>query len=235
MRVLTWNMGGFTPGLNSLEARARSWELLAEATPDVALIQEASVPIGIQGQLVGPDDRIASRIWAPELELSELRVLDGVREHGWVSCATVGTDLGPIKLVSLHARTQGSAIAHVEALLGELERELAGSFVLAGDFNTARLAEEIWPGYRHLEFFETAEERYGLFNCFWLTHGIERRTYFPKCEESGSPCRTITSSFPPILPSAWTRLRLWHTSPTARPATTRRSARNSRFPECRTR
>lgn len=64
---------------------------------------------------------------------------------------------------------------------------MAGSFILAGDFNSCRLAEKIWPGYGHLEFFEGAESSYGMANCFWNEHHREQRTYWKDCKDEGQP------------------------------------------------
>jgi hypothetical protein len=46
--------------------------------------------------------------------------------------------VGPIKLISFHAKTEGSAVAHIEALLGRLSKAIAASFILAGDVNSCR-------------------------------------------------------------------------------------------------
>ncbi len=135
----------------------------------------------------GPALGTEARIWAPQRALSEPLTLTGVREHGWVATASASSSAGPIKLISLHARTQGSAVAHIEMLLGRLSKATAASFILAGDFNSCRLAEQVWPGYRHLESFERAEDRYGMVNCFWKEHNREERTYWKACQDEGEP------------------------------------------------
>jgi len=191
MRVLTWNMGGFTPGLNSHTARENAWRRLAEVEPrpDLALLQEASAPPeGFPGHASGSASGIGARIWTPhDGALSRPSMLDGVGDHGWAATAQVHRERGSVDLISLHAKTQGSAIAHVEALLGRLSEFMGGSFILAGDLNSCRLAERVWPGYRHLEFFESAESSYGMVNCFWEEHQREERTYWKGCEDAGQP------------------------------------------------
>jgi endonuclease/exonuclease/phosphatase family metal-dependent hydrolase len=101
--------------------------------------------------------------------------------------AQASSAVGPITLISLHASPQGSSVAHIEELLDRLSAALAASFILAGDFNSCRLAEQVWPGYRHLEFFDCAETRYGMVNCFWREHSREQRTYWPGCRDAGKP------------------------------------------------
>jgi len=191
MRVFTWNMGGFTPGLNSHAMREEAWVCLTaiEPQPDLALLQEASAPPeGFPGHAIGPAGGIGARIWTPDdATLSRPSTLDAVGDHGWVATAQVHRPVGSIDLISLHAKTEGSAIAHVEALLGRLSESMGGSFILAGDFNSCRLAERVWPGYRHLEFFEGAESRYGMVNCFWEEHQREERTYWKGCKDVGHP------------------------------------------------
>lgn len=190
LRLLTWNMGGFTPGLNSRACRADAWRLLTEVSPvpDVALLQEASAPpSSVLGDATGPSSGIDARIWSASGAITEAASLEGVREHGWLASGRIFTAAGPITFLSLHARAQGSVVTHIEALLEGAAGQLDGSFVLAGDFNSCRLAEQTWPGYRHLEFFEGAEERYGMVNCFWREHGREQRTYWKGCSDGGQP------------------------------------------------
>ena len=73
---------------------------------------------------------------------------------------------------------RGSAVAHLEAIFAAIAPILAGrEFIVGGDFNSCRLAERRWRGYRHLEFFEGLEAR-GFHNCFYSLHEREQRTYF---------------------------------------------------------
>jgi exonuclease III len=190
MRVLTWNMAGFTPNLNSLAMRAKAWAHLAalDPQPDFALLQEASAPLeGFPGLVSGAAVGIQARIWTPSGALLEPSTLEDVRSHGWVAMGQASSSVGPITLISLHARTQGSAVAHIEELLDRLSGALGSSFILAGDFNSCRLADQVWPGYRHLEFFDGAETRYGMVNCFWRENNREQRTYWPGCRDAGKP------------------------------------------------
>ncbi len=64
---------------------------------------------------------------------------------------------------------------------------MGGSFILAGDFNSCRRAEQIWPGRRHLEFFEGAEGRYGMVNCCWKEHNRGERAHGKDCRDEGEP------------------------------------------------
>jgi endonuclease/exonuclease/phosphatase family metal-dependent hydrolase len=80
------------------------------------------------------------------------------------------------------------AVANIEALLERVKDRIAEPpFILAGDFNSCRLAENSWPGYPHKEFWERVEADYGMFNCMWRLNEEERRTYWRNCEDAGTP------------------------------------------------
>jgi hypothetical protein len=196
MRVLSWNMAGRSPGLQATTLHERAWEALLaiQPRPDAALLQEATAPpVGLgntpsAGGLAS-DVRADSLIWAPGLELLGGERLEGVREHGYATTARVAVNDRELALISLHAETKlPGAITHVEALLDRLDPWIGrGSFILAGDFNSCRLAHKSWPRHRHLEFFERAEADYRMFDCYWRLHGEERRTFWWRCQDKGTP------------------------------------------------
>jgi endonuclease/exonuclease/phosphatase (EEP) superfamily protein YafD len=196
VRVVSWNMGAWTPALRDSSRRENAWERLVELRPqpDLALLQEATdapARLGLESQLggLGNGRAIGSLIWSPRLPLVEPARLQGIGEHGYIATGRVASGDREIALVSFHARTGGpGSIAHVEALLDRLGDWISRrSFILAGDFNSCRLANEAWPGYRHLEFFKRVEADYGMFNCYWQKHGEERRTYWKDCQGAGNP------------------------------------------------
>jgi len=56
-------------------------------------------------------------------------------------------------------------------LLARLSDWMSGeSFLLAGDFNSCRLADKRWPEWHHLELFERIEADFGILNCYWHLH-----------------------------------------------------------------
>jgi hypothetical protein len=81
-------------------------------------------------------------------------------------------------LVSLHAWTTPAVVPHLNAIFDQLEELIKErSFVIAGDFNSCRFADRVWPGYGHLKFFERIEAN-GMVNCHWRRNGREDRTFF---------------------------------------------------------
>ena len=128
-----------------------------------------------------------SRIWAPRSELVDARPLPDADAHGYVITARVPLREFELTLVSLHARAVPLSVPNIEALLARLEPLLIEPFVIAGDFNSCRKAQETWPEGGHLDFFERVEDQYGVLNCYWRQHGKERRTYWPGCREEGVP------------------------------------------------
>jgi hypothetical protein len=178
-------MGGWTPGLGATELREKAWEKLVELQPqpEVALLQEATAPparLGLDSQVGGltSESPVGSLIWSPHLALIEPQRLGGIGEQGYVATARIAVGDREVALISFHARTQGpGVVANIEALFDRLGEWIGqGSFILAGDFNSCRLAEQVWPGWRHLEFFEQVEAGYGMFNCYWQKqfcyHGV---------------------------------------------------------------
>jgi endonuclease/exonuclease/phosphatase family metal-dependent hydrolase len=187
------SFASWAPALQGAELRGSAWRKLAELAPepDVALLQEDTRP---PDEMVGTfggveDGRVGSLIWSPRLELLEPHRLQDVGDRGYVALARVAAGDPGIALISFHARTTGpGAVANIEALFDRLGDVFSrGSFVLGGDFNSCRLAEETWPGCRHREFFERVEEDYGMHNCYWREYGEERRTYWQDCEDAGTP------------------------------------------------
>jgi len=193
-------MGGFTRGeLSRTETREAAWAKLlgTEPTPDVALLQEATMPppsMGVEPAVAeGTGGRVAARLWTPSYELIEPTTLEEAGEHGYVMSAQVALAEQALTLISLHARTQETTSArgvvdHIEALLTRLGPVLAKRpFILAGDFNSARRAHDLWPDHGHLDFFESVEADYEMHNCFWRKHGYEERTYWANCRDGGTP------------------------------------------------
>lgn len=77
MRVMTWNLGFWTPGgFKSIENRRRQWSLIAALAPDVALLQECR-----------PEDFTQA---APAWMADEYQLI-GAIPTGWTACSAVLT------------------------------------------------------------------------------------------------------------------------------------------------
>jgi hypothetical protein len=151
--------------------------------PDIAFLQEAMAPppdLVDPARLVGlsQDWKWASLLYCPRLELREGKLLWGLREHGRVVFAEATAGDRDLCLVSLHAWTTPAVVPHLNAIFDQLEELIKErSFVIAGDFNSCRFADRVWPGYGHLKFFERIEAN-GMVNCHWRRNGREDRTFF---------------------------------------------------------
>jgi endonuclease/exonuclease/phosphatase (EEP) superfamily protein YafD len=157
------------------------WGKLLALEPDIAFLQEASAPpVGLLAgdSLLGwrATRRWDSAIYAPLLEVVESRAVEEVSMHGQVASARIARDEHLLWLVSIHASTRDAVVPHLKAILSAVDQCFAGSLILAGDFNSCRLADEWYPGYGHLEFFEELELH--LTNCHHAVHGKEAQSFF---------------------------------------------------------
>ncbi|MCC6877067.1 MAG: hypothetical protein IT378_22370, partial [Sandaracinaceae bacterium] len=110
-------------------------------------------------------------------EAIELDVCEGVHAVG----ARIETASGPVTAVSVHVSTGDdqedrlTKFADVCAELGRAERMIVG-----GDFNAARLFDEVYPGQHDFGAFFDGMERRGLCDCHWRFHGQEKQTFWRK-------------------------------------------------------
>jgi len=178
MKVVTWNMGYWLHRGRHSEA----WTYLRERLkPDLALLQETLQPQAHRGEYIdfhethqGWGTAIYSPAWS--LEATEYKG----EYPGRVATAVASIPgAGRVFLASIHAPIIGNRVfPHLSKIIDEVEELSAGSVaILGGDFNSARLAEDVWPGNGHGPFFDHMDaSRY--VNCCWRLHGRELQTYF---------------------------------------------------------
>jgi exonuclease III len=155
MRVVSWNMGN-----NSVRSSLHdaAWHHLLDADAlgaDIALIQEAVPPpwiAGTHGLLW--TQAWPTRAWGTGIAVKgkhELSGIDRPIEGGRFVAGRLKAQRGPIVLVSVHARTDvPEFIPPLRRTFKAIRDECADSrFIVGGDLNTARRAEEFWPGYGH--------------------------------------------------------------------------------------
>lgn len=93
----------------------------------------------------------------------------------------------PVVVVSIHAFTTMrrdwfsdnmslSFVQRLQATFDAIGDRLKDRFVVGGDLNTGRIAEEIWPGQGHGAFWKGLDGR-GFRSCPWSQTGTELMTY----------------------------------------------------------
>ncbi len=185
MKLATWNLG-FAFG-TFRKTHAEAWKYLREEIrPDVALLQEASFPeLGTGEDIVlRPVYRDwGTAIYARRFPLREVvlrRYPRGVN-RGRVTVATVRVRSRELALASVHAPVIKNEVhPHLDRIFDELEELFKNrSLIVAGDLNSARACEEVWPDSGHGPFFERIES--GPFvDLHWLSHRKEIQTFFRK-------------------------------------------------------
>lgn len=177
MIVVAWNMGR--------RHRAAAWRyLLDDLKPDLALIQEASLPPdGSQRGNVLHGRAYAAHTWGSAIYVREgsVRELPLPAEHrGWLMAAEIEVPgAEPMVAISVHARILDGyvrpnldrAFEAVEPLLRER------SFVLGGDLNLSRKYDTVYGTSHHTEFLDGLATR-GFFDCVRKFHPQEQRTFW---------------------------------------------------------
>ena len=178
MKVITWNMGYWLHRSQHDEA----WAYLREALrPDLALLQETSraKTLDLEAMVfheIHPGWGTA--IYSRDQPLNEMQY-EG-KYPGRVVAATASLLNGEMLfLASIHAPIiENRVFPHLSNIVDEVDRMAPGrTAILGGDLNSARLAEDVWPGYGHGPFFEKMD-RSRYVNCCWHIHGRELQTYF---------------------------------------------------------
>jgi exonuclease III len=176
LRIVSWNM----------ERQGNdTWAFLLEnLNPDVALIQEAILPKdGIDGYDVLWTSALPSGRWGSGI-LARFGKLDLEWEDRRRGAVVMGRctipSLGPVSIVSLHARVNRHThlvIPDLRETLAHVRPRLEPRFILGGDLNTAREAGRRWPNNGHVEFWRDIET-WGLSDCHYLVHGVERQSFW---------------------------------------------------------
>lgn len=155
MKVITWNLGYW----QFARFHAEAWAYLREEIqPDVALLQETSIPT------LRDDERVIFKLirgaWGTAVYArgADLQELPAQRHPTRVAAAVLRMPAteGEIRIASIHAPIiNGRVFPYLSNIFDELETMFAGhTATLGGDLNSARLAESVWPGYGHGPFFE---------------------------------------------------------------------------------
>ena len=177
MRVITWNLGYWQHRFCHDEA----WAYLRdEIRPDLALLQEVSPPELQEDEYIL--FKTVNRDWGTALytrnmSLEELRI-EGY--PGRVAAAQLEVSARRrVAAVSVHVPIiKGRVFPYLAEIFDEIESVVGKqTFIVGGDLNSARLAENVWPGYGHGPFFERLAESV-FFDCHRKFHDVEQQTFF---------------------------------------------------------
>lgn len=178
MKVVTWNLGYW----DHRETHGEAWTYLLETLePDLAILQE------IQPLEEMTDENLAfqeahrgwgTAVYSRDLPLSEIPLCE---DHpGRVAGVSVSLPNGEqLSLASIHAKSDP-----VFPRLAEIMDEIMNRFgdrtaIVGGDLNSARLAEEAWPGWGHQQFWEWMDSpSSSLVDCCQRVNGRELQTIF---------------------------------------------------------
>jgi endonuclease/exonuclease/phosphatase family metal-dependent hydrolase len=178
MKILTWNLGFWQYSSKHDQA----WDYLCNnIKPDLALLQEVKPPSWLP-----PNNFIfheitrgwGTAIYSPSIPLS--------RENfslypGRVVLATATLDHNvPLFFASIHAPIiNGRVFPHLDNIFVELEsKRQTRTTVIGGDLNSARLAEKVWPGHGHGQFFDRIDSGDPWTDCYRKFNTSEIQTFF---------------------------------------------------------
>lgn len=179
MKVISWNLGFWL----HRKYHYNAWDYLREEIrPDFALLQETKTP-----KLQNNEHIFFKKIhnqWGTAIYSREHPIEDVRFETSYPNrYAVAKVILGEIDLVlvSIHAPIINNRVfPHLDRIFDEIEKIIVGkTFIVAGDLNSARLAEEVWPNHGHGPFFERLSDSI-FFDCMRKFHEEEQQTYFRK-------------------------------------------------------
>ena len=183
MRIVTWNMGFHDFASRHEEA----WRYLVDVlAPDLALVQEAVPPAWLEDQFsVIPGIAWEGLPWGSAIVSKvPLKPVLTDSSRGSVVVAELSLNGLSIAVASIHARLMRPEVsaqstaqrrARVFPALAQtfdmLRPLLRPPFVLGGDLNTFRSAEQRYPGYGHGPFWDELDEHF--YDCHWQLHHAE--------------------------------------------------------------
>jgi len=178
MKIITWNLGYWQH--SSLHDEA--WNYLCnEIKPDIAFLQEVRPPSWISHHTLAFEEVTrgwGTAIFAPSLTLEK----EAFSIYpGRVAAASIVLEKNlPLFIVSIHAPIINNRVfPHLAKIFTELESRYAcNSVIVGGDLNSARLAEEVWPGHGHGPFFEQIDKGDRWVDCCRKFHPSEIQTFF---------------------------------------------------------
>ena len=204
IRVVSWNMGMASQSNLRRGRHEQAWHYLLGLGPDLALLQETLPPTWVrtEGTLIhGPFRQWGSAVFSPRFPLDRfpLPAEHHLRSLGsYLATAVASLPDGTNGIVaSVHAVARDAKASQLGTLdPAEASRPSIGRprindvvftglrglvagrpFLVAGDWNTARAFDDVYPGSAGQEFFARAHQS-GWFDCVWEKHGTELRTWF---------------------------------------------------------
>jgi endonuclease/exonuclease/phosphatase (EEP) superfamily protein YafD len=204
MRVVSWNMGMARQGHRRPGLHDQAWHYLLGLGPDLAFLQECLPPTWIrtEGTLVhGPFRQWGSALFSARFPLerftlpsdSHLRALGSYLALGVVSLPdgteafvssvhavareATATQVGNLDPASASRPSIGRPRINDVVFMGLRDLVRDRPFLVAGDWNTARLFDSTYPGTAGAEFFARAHEN-GWFECVWEKRRAEVQTWF---------------------------------------------------------
>ena len=154
MRVVTWNLGFW----QHQASHSKAWAYLRNnIKPDLALLQEVSPPKLSENEYLlfkHVHGSWGTALYSRGLPLEELPFQTHSER---VAIAKIKLETGQeIAAASIHAPIiKQRVFPYLDKIFDEVESLVNGrAFIVGGDLNTARLAEEVWPEHGHGPFFE---------------------------------------------------------------------------------
>jgi len=204
VRVISWNMGMAQQSRHKPGLHERAWHYLLGLGPDLAFLQEVLPPTWVRGEgtlVHGAFTQWGSLVFSPRFPLAPFRLPEESNLRALGSYLAFGMaalpDGSEALVASVHAVAREATLVQLGTLdpatvtrpsvgrprvndvvfagLEALVRERR--FIIAGDWNTARLFDSSYPGTAGAEFFARARER-GWFECVWVKCREELQTWF---------------------------------------------------------
>lgn len=180
IKVITWNLGYWQHAWKHTEA----WDYLCNTIkPDIALLQEVKPPSGLNGKNIIFEEVYkgwGTAIYSPSFSLMK----DHISIHpGRVALASVPLNRNTsLFIASIHAPIiKNRVFPHLDNLFKEIESRMKMcSTIIGGDLNSARLAEQVWPGNGHGPFFERIDKCDPWVDCSRKFNPVEIQTFFNK-------------------------------------------------------
>lgn len=179
MKIITWNLGYWQFRKHHKEA----WSYLRnELQPDIALLQEVHPPSLEDGEQIVFEEIFhgwGTAVYSKSIPLERVSMKEYTERVAAARVAMPGNEV--LHIASVHAPIiKGHVFPHLDSIFNDIEDKFSGStFVIGGDLNSARLAEEVWPGNGHGPFFHRIDQG-RFFDCCRKFHQEEIQTFFRK-------------------------------------------------------
>lgn len=177
MKIITWNLGYW----QFRNFHDEAWDYLrTEIAPDIALLQEVRPPVMKEGEHIVFCERHngwGTAIYSKKLVLVQVQLCASYPNRVAGAVASLGNGR-MLHLASIHAKSSPRVFPELSNIVDEIKTAFVSkSAVVGGDLNSARLAEEVWPGYGHGDFFKHMDES-EFVDCCQKINGREIQTFF---------------------------------------------------------